>query len=71
LSESDSGSDLATETEAEAEGVEIAREEGGVDSFFTRAWEESSGLTCPFVAGGAGSVVGRGLSSASAAALLA
>lgn len=50
LSESDSGSDLATEAEAEAEGVEIAREEGGVDSFFTRAWEGSSALTWPFVA---------------------
>lgn len=55
----------------EAEGEVIAREDGGVDSSFTRVWEECSALTRPFVAGGGASVVGRGESSASAAALLA
>lgn len=41
-SESDSGEDFTTEAEAEAEGVEIAREEGGVDSSFTRVWDRCS-----------------------------
>jgi len=69
-SESDSGSDFATEAEAEADGVEMAREDGGVDSSFTRVWDGCSALMWPFVEGGSGSVVGRG-SSAAAAALLA
>ena len=68
-SESDSGSDFATEAEAEAEGVEMAREEGGVDSSFTRVCDACSALMCPFVAGGSGSVVGMGASAAAAALL--
>ena len=38
-SESESGEDFTTEADMEAEGVEIAREEGGVDSSFTRVWD--------------------------------
>jgi len=57
-------------TEAEAEGVEMARELGGVLSSFTCVWRRCSTLW-PFVAGGEDSVVGMGASSASAAALLA
>ena len=43
-SESESGEDFAADADMEAEGVEIARDEGGVDSSFTRVWEGCSAL---------------------------